>query len=78
MYRVKVDYFALVADYVALGGSAFDVIEAGDGFHPSQTGQALFADTVWRDLRANRPGWLPSLNPFNANISALFGDQGGY
>jgi len=78
MYRVKVDYLALVANYVALGGSAFDVIEAGDGFHPSQTGQALFADTVWQDLRANRPGWLPSLNPFNANISALFGEQGGY
>jgi len=78
MYRLELDYFALVADYVAAGGSAFDIIEPGDGFHPSQTGNALFAEVIWQDLTQNRPGWLPSLNPFNGNISAIFGDQGGY
>jgi acyloxyacyl hydrolase len=78
MYRIKLDWFALIADYVALGGNAFDVIEPGDGFHPSQTGNELFAEVVFQDLLANRPSWLPSLNPFNDQIASLFGDQGGY
>ena len=78
MYRIQLDWFALIAEYVAAGGSAFDVIEPADGFHPSQTGHALLAGQVWKDLLANKPNWLPSLNPWNANITALFGDQGGY
>ena len=78
MYRIKLDWVKLIAEYVSLGGSAFDVIEPGDGFHPSQTGNALFAEAIWQDLLENRPQWLPQLNPFNANITALFGDQGGY
>ena len=78
MYRINLDWFSLVREYVALGGDAFDIIEPGDGFHPSQTGNALFAEVIWQDLLENRPSWVPSLNPFNANITALFGDQGGY
>ena len=78
MYRLNVDWVALLAKYVAAGGIELDCIEAGDGFHPSQTGHALLAGQVWEDLTANRPQWLPRLNPSNANITALFGDQGGY
>jgi hypothetical protein len=48
------------------------------GFHPSQTGQQLLAEVIWQDLETNRPEWLPTVNPHNAEIVALFGDQGGY
>jgi acyloxyacyl hydrolase len=78
LYRINLDWVALIEEYVALGGNAFDVIEPGDGFHPSQTGNALFSAVIWQDLLLNRPTWLPSLNPFNSNITALFGDQGGF
>ena len=49
-----------------------------DGFHPSQTGNYLLADVIWKDLLANKPAWLGPVNPFNAQIEALFGSQGGY
>jgi hypothetical protein len=78
MYRLQVDFVALINEYVANGGTAFDVVEPVDGFHPSQTGNYLLADVVFKDLQANRPGWLPSENPFNAQIEAIFGDPGGY
>ena len=78
MYRLQVDFVALINEYVAQGGTAFDVVEPVDGFHPSQTGNYLLADVVFKDLQANRPAWLPAENPFNAQIEALFGDQGGY
>lgn len=78
MYRLQVDWFALINEYVQNGGKASDVIEPVDGFHPSQTGNYLLADVVWMDLQTNRPAWLPKLNPFNNNITALFGNQGGY
>jgi acyloxyacyl hydrolase len=41
-------------------------------------GNQLLAEVIWADLSANRPSWLPTVNPFNAEIAALFGDQGGY
>lgn len=68
----------LIADYVAAGGSAADVIEPVDGFHPSQTGNYLLADVVWNDLLANKPSFLGAENANNAAIIARFGDQGGY
>ena len=78
MYRLQIDWFALIGKYIAAGGNAFDIIEPADGFHPSQTGHALLAGQVWLDLQTNRPSWLPRLNPNNANITAIFGNQGGF
>ena len=78
MYHLQVDWKAFISDYVAGGGQAFDLIESGDGFHPSQTGNMVLAEKLWKDLATNRPQWLPKLNPNNAKIQALFGDQGGY
>ena len=46
--------------------------------HPSQTGNMLLADILWKDLAANKPDWLPPINPNNDKIQQLFGDQGGY
>jgi len=41
-------------------------------------GQQLLAEVIWSDLSTNRPSWLGTVNPFNAEITALFGNQGGY
>lgn len=60
------------------GTTLQDIIEPVDGFHPSQVGQQLLAGVIWTDLQMNKPQWLPSVNPYNADIQALFGDQGGY
>jgi acyloxyacyl hydrolase len=73
-----VDWQAFISDYVAAGGDAFDLIEPADGFHPSQTGNMVLAAKLWDDLVANKPAWIPKLNPHNADIARLFGDQGGY
>lgn len=78
MYHIKVDWQAFISDYVAAGGDAFDLIEPADGFHPSQTGNMVLAGKLWDDLSANKPGWIPKLNPNNAAIKARFGNQGGY
>lgn len=43
-----------------------------------QTGQQLLAEIIWEDLAANKPSWLPTVNPYNSEILAIFGDQGGY
>lgn len=48
------------------------------GFHPSTTGQMLTADYLWKQVSANWPDLLGSVNPNNAQITQLFGDQGGY
>jgi len=78
MYRLQVDWVKLIADFVAAGGAAADVIEPVDGFHPSQTGNYLLAEVTWQDLLANKPEFLGAVNPHNAAIDAIFGDQGGY
>jgi hypothetical protein len=72
------DFEALVAQHVAQGGIAADLIEPGDGFHPSQLGQALFAQQVWDHLEAHYPHALGPVNPHNTEIELLFGDQGGF
>jgi acyloxyacyl hydrolase len=73
MYRLNVDFVALLADYVKAGGRAIDCIEAVDGFHPSQVAQSLLADVAWADLQKNKPDWLPRNNTYNAAIAQIFG-----
>ena len=41
--------------YVESGGKLTDVIEAVDGFHPSQTGNAVFGATFFQWLVDNHP-----------------------
>jgi len=78
IYRLDIDWKGLFAQYVQKYGNPRGAIEPVDGFHPSQATHQLLADIIWKDLDANRPGWLPPVNPNNAKIEALFGDQGGY
>ena len=57
-------------------GPMWHLIEPVDGFHPSQTGNALLGDFVFNKSRD--AGIIPPANPNNAEIIAKFGDQGGY
>jgi len=49
-----------------------------DGGHPSVTGEILMGDYIWRLMERDFPDALGPVNPNNARIQALFGDQGGY
>lgn len=77
-----VDTFSLLnkawRDWVASGHRARDLIEPTDGFHPSQTANALLAGTLWANISAGFPQAIGRVNPFNDAIIAKFGDQGGY
>jgi acyloxyacyl hydrolase len=78
IYRLDLDWIALFQKYVKEYGDARGAIEPVDGFHPSQATHQLLAQIIWQNLEANRPAWLPPVNPNNAKIQELFGDQGGY
>jgi acyloxyacyl hydrolase len=69
---------AIVSDWTATGQPAADLIEKIDGFHPSQTGQNLLADKIWKWLENNHPEALGDTNPNNDAIKAQFGKQGGF
>lgn len=76
-YVLTLDWNNLFASYEAGGGQGWELIEPVDGFHPSQAGHELLAAEVWWDI-GNHTAWIPEENPFNAAITAQFGDQGGY
>ena len=78
VHYISFDFRKIIGDYVVAGGDAQDCIEPFDGFHPSQTGLSLAAAHVWTTLEKERPDFLGRLNPHNAKIQELFGDQGGY
>lgn len=77
-----VDTFSMLnkvwQDWVASGHKARDLIEPTDGFHPSQTANALLAENLWANISAGFPQAIGQVNPFNNDIIAKFGDQGGY
>jgi len=62
----------------AQGGEAWQLIEPADGFHPNQIANGLIASYMWDFINENFTYLVPPVNPFNANISQIFGDQGGY
>jgi len=64
--------------WVKAGGNIQDLIEPIDGFHPSQITNALLAKIIWAKLEKEHPDFLGPVNPNNAAIKAMFGDQGGY
>jgi hypothetical protein len=43
-----------------------------DGFHPSQAGNALFAQQFFDFLENEYPEAIGPINPFNAEIDAMF------
>jgi acyloxyacyl hydrolase len=68
----------ILTAYQQAGGSAASLIEPVDGFHPGQIFNALVADWYWNALQTNQAEWFGPVNPNNAFITQLFGDQGGY
>ena len=59
-------------DYAKAGNPLTNLIEPADGFHPSQAGNALFAQKFYEFLDTNYPEALGPVNPFNAEIDAKF------
>ena len=53
-------------------GPLTDLIEPSDGFHPSQTGNALFAQKFFKWMEEVHPEVLGPVNPYNAEIDAMF------
>src|SRR5262249_25550788 len=77
--RFDMDYYDYpifeVLDYwTSQGGAAKDLIEATDGFHPSQLANALGAMFTWEYMERSHPDWFGPVNPNNALIDELFGD----
>jgi acyloxyacyl hydrolase len=70
-------FHAIIEKWVQGGGQIYQLIEAVDGFHPSQIANSLIADYVWNLLETQYPHFLPPVNPNNAKSPQVFGDQGG-
>jgi len=64
--------------WVAGGGEVWQLIEPVDGFHPNQFAQGLITEVFWQYLAREHPNMMPPVNPHNAAIEKVFGDQGGY
>jgi len=60
------------------GGQTWQLIEPIDGFHPNQIANTLMAQVLWQSLLTDHPEFIPPINPNNALIQSIFGDQGGY
>ena len=67
----------VVTEYVKSGKDAADLIEKTDGFHPSTLAQRMLADHTWSYMTTTLGIDIP-VNPNNAEIERVFGDQGGY
>ncbi|KAJ6252490.1 acyloxyacyl hydrolase [Anaeramoeba flamelloides] len=68
-----------IIDYVKKRGEPVsDLIEPVDGFHPSQLGQYLIAEMIWKNINLKYPTFIPKVNPYNEEIEKIFNDQGGY
>lgn len=63
---------ALFSDYFKTGAPLTDLIEPADGFHPSQTGNAIFGQKFFEFLETEHPDALGPVNPHNDEIDRLF------
>ncbi len=68
------EYVEMFASYAKDMGilAAPNLIEKGDGFHPSQAGNALFAKRFFEWMEKEHPDALGPINPHNAEIDAMF------
>jgi len=62
--------------WTSKGRPEWELIELVDGFHPTQDSDALGTEVLLQEFE--KLGLLPPINPNNALIEQLFGDQGGY
>jgi len=68
------EYLDLFNEYAKVMGEAAlpNLIEKGDGFHPSQAANALFAQKFFAWLEKAHPEALGPINPHNAEIDKMF------
>ncbi len=66
----------MISEWIASGGKVWELIEPVDGFHPTQISDALSVSVLWKLLQ--QQNLVPPMNPFNAQIEKMFGNQGGY
>jgi acyloxyacyl hydrolase len=78
VHYMRLDFDFLIHEWTKRGGVLRDTVEPADGFHPSQILQQLIAENIWGWLEKEHPDALGPVNPHNADIEKLFGDQGGY
>jgi len=78
MHYMYADMKEQVANWVAQGHQARELIEPIDGFHPSQTGNQLTSKMIMQKLQQEWPEVLGPINPWNSEIKRIFGDQGGH
>jgi len=72
-------FHAILKAWISMGGDgAWQLLEPIDGFHPNQVANYLAAAYFWSQFQANQPSFIGKVNPNNAKIISLFGDQGGY
>ncbi len=64
--------YCIPIEYTQTGRPLTDLIEPSDGFHPSQTGNALFAKHFFSFLEDEHPEAIGPINPYNAEIDAMF------
>lgn len=64
--------FLFLVAYRDAGYDLTNLIEPADGFHPSQTGNAVLAKAFWEWMEANHPEALGAQNPFNDEMDSLF------
>jgi hypothetical protein len=62
----------LFSSYQKAGGVLKNLIEPIDGFHPSQAGNALFAQQFFLWMETEHPEVLGDVNPNNAEMDAMF------
>jgi len=69
---IKPAWAKLFGEYEKTVGNMVDLIEPADGFHPSQTGNAMLAEAFVAMLEEQAPGAMGSVNPHNSEIDAMF------
>ena len=62
----------IATDFVKAGGELVNIIEPVDGFHPSQTGNAIFAQKFWQWLEEFHPAAIGPINKYNDEINDMF------
>jgi len=67
-----------VKTWKSQGGDPSELFEIVGGGHPSQLDQELTAAAIWNVMVSEYPETIGAVNPNNAKIQKLFGDQGGY
>jgi len=68
----------IVKGWIKQGNPGYQMYEAVGGGHPSTTQEVLWAEAVWNNLLKEFPQAVGVVNSNNAEITKVFGNQGGY